>query len=450
MKIFPCSLLIFGLLGGMLQAEAPKSDVVWSLTDLIDLALAKNPQTRASWAAAREAGARAEMAKADYFPKLELQAAAQVQDEDEQDYPSTTDLREFVGGAGVELTYLLFDFGGRGARLSAAKAGHAAYLRKYDRVLQDAVLEVQTAFYTHAAAVEALNEAEAFADWEKWNNRSTLEASRIGLASENEVLASTEKLRRSEYQLEKARAFLQQSLGRLNVAVGQPAQTALKVQPLARNVPLRPVELRANALIAQALANRPDLAEGVSIWQAKMAEARAARADYWPKINLQALAQQGWSTSRSIDNAYPGASYVNSNDSLHNYGVGVGFSWEFFDGFYKENKARAATEAAGQASALLEAARLDTSRQVWDAYHNTLVEYQNVTFWKAGRTRAELDFSKMELAAKTGLASEIELRQSRAELAAVRASETRATAEWLIAAARLLHATGQNPATAKR
>ena len=94
----------------------------YSLPELIDLAEARNVETRAAWERARAQAAAPGVARAELYPTLA--AAALSQTDREQVYLNTRFCRQTAGSFDLafDLNYTVFDVGARAGRIDAAKA----------------------------------------------------------------------------------------------------------------------------------------------------------------------------------------------------------------------------------------------------------------------------------------------------------------------------------------
>jgi outer membrane protein len=143
-----------------------------TLVDTVDQALNRaweqRPDLLQRLAEVRAAGARAQEARAAYYPTLKLSAAGAGQafyaSQDPGPWVHTTD---FAGGIGLNLTWPLFDGGARKSRLARAKADFR--MSEADvNAAQDAIAEevwraysnLRTAFRQRQAALALLSAAE--------------------------------------------------------------------------------------------------------------------------------------------------------------------------------------------------------------------------------------------------------------------------------------------------
>jgi outer membrane protein TolC len=105
----------------------------WTLADLIDVALDRNPLTRGAWEQARAAAARYAGERSAYLPAIDANANYLRQKSATGPGRAQSEVRSY--GGTLDLSWLLFDFGGRESAVAVAHeaAGgqltHSAALR---------------------------------------------------------------------------------------------------------------------------------------------------------------------------------------------------------------------------------------------------------------------------------------------------------------------------------
>ncbi len=128
----------------------------YELPELIDLAESANPLTRIAWNDARNMALAAGIAKSAYLPQLSVAAMGQ--------YAGAQNSRSSIPGASstagtghgttsaLSLQWLLFDFGGRAARVEAASQASVVANIGFTAVHQQVIFDVSVAFYGYQAA----------------------------------------------------------------------------------------------------------------------------------------------------------------------------------------------------------------------------------------------------------------------------------------------------------
>jgi outer membrane protein len=161
-----------GLADAPRPASRPTSASRSDLAEVVDIALCNNPQTRQGWASARVQAAQVGVAQAAFLPSLSAGASvSRLRNE------ATRRRRclHAARGIGVDLSWVLFDFGARAASLENARQLFAAASSTRDATLQAVFLAAVQAFFqrqaaaavleasrlSEKAALESLNAAEA-------------------------------------------------------------------------------------------------------------------------------------------------------------------------------------------------------------------------------------------------------------------------------------------------
>ncbi len=133
----------------------------YTLAELIDLAEQHNPETRLAWQQAKARAAALGIARGALFPTLAAVAVgstARVQVLLNSDF-----YRQTYGAFSPELhvEYLIFDFGGRGGAIDAAKANLLAANLAFNDTHLKIIFQVTSAYYRLLNAMGQMDAAEA-------------------------------------------------------------------------------------------------------------------------------------------------------------------------------------------------------------------------------------------------------------------------------------------------
>ena len=327
-----------------------------SLSAAVDIALCRNPATRSAWAAAREQAAALGGAESALLPSLsatgsETRTYGRHVDVNGDTVSTPQDTRD----AALALSWTLYDFGGRGANIKSARLLLDAATETVSSVSQQTVLNVVQGYYgvvaADAAVVAAKSAETAYA-------RSVEIANALqkgGAASLSDVLQAETAydqavLARVQFEYAAAAAH-----GTLSVAIGSPADQALKLdaQPVPAAVPA--FAARMADLMAQAQRQRPDLAAALAQRDAAEANVTVARAVGRPSISIQG-GRSGSDTT--------GVSNQNYNQ------VGIYVAVPIFTGFKVAYGVRQAQAALESSEVNVDKIRLQVSSDVWNAYHS--------------------------------------------------------------------------------
>jgi outer membrane protein len=263
-----------------------------TLAEVVDVALANSPVTRAAWADAKAAAAGYGSAKGDRLPTLDGTAGA---------------TRSYTGGPaaaaeewtttygpGATLSWKVLDFGGRGGRVEAARQAMLAADWTHNAVLQDAIFTVEAAFYRYAGA-KAILAANQLSYAEAESSVTAAETRHdVGLATIADVLQARTARAQAKLELQATEGQVRTTKGALAVSMGYAANVPYDVEIGVPEVPVDGVSQEVEALIASAVANRPDLMAAQARAQAASARARAARSDLLPSLSLSGSAGRTW------------------------------------------------------------------------------------------------------------------------------------------------------------
>ncbi|HKJ92578.1 MAG TPA: TolC family protein, partial [Longimicrobiales bacterium] len=263
-----------------------------TLTDVVSLALRNNPTTRVSWAQARAAAASYGVQRGRLLPSVAvgvtgtesktLSSAVRYGGERRQVNPSVT------------LSYLLFDMGGRaGARDAATEAAFAAGFA-HNAALQNVVLQVESSYFSYMATRNVLTAQQASLTEAQANLEAAQHRHDVGLATIADVLQAKTAVSQARLVLETTQGALATVRASLAVAMGLPANVPYDV-----STPPEPsisaVSLSVDSLIAEAVRQRPDLAQAEAAARSSRATVRVARAAGLPSVSLSGNAGQVYS-----------------------------------------------------------------------------------------------------------------------------------------------------------
>lgn len=349
----------------------------YGLPELIDLAETANPLTRIAWNDARNAALAAGIAKAAYLPQLSVAAMGQYLGAHTSSSSALGDSSLSASGHGatevVALQWLLFDFGGRAARLEAASQISVMANISFTAVHQQVIYDVSVAFYAYQAA------------------RSRIDTTQQGLDNADAILAAAQ----SRYKrgvgtvIEVAQANQNRAQAKLAMVEAQGAESnsylalvsAMGISPLSRpDIAQMPVHTLPPAtsdsidqIVSSAIARRPDVLNAYAAERVSLAKVKAAESEFMPKVFVSAVG--AYNTGSSSISAVPaiGQQLPTVNLSNGHYGgsVIVGVTIPLYDGGLRSAVLAQARNDADSASTRLDHSREEAVRQIVTA-QNTL------------------------------------------------------------------------------
>ena len=397
-----------------------------TMPQVIDIALRTNPLTRISWAQARVAAARYGQTRSELFPTVDGDLSV-TRSQTLATAGGNGGGQRTQYGPGMNLSYLLFDFGGRSGSIESARELAVAANLSHNTVIQNTVLDVEAAIFNYMATralrdaqVAALREAETAVT-------SAEERRRVGLATIADVLQARTARSAAQLRLETLDGQLMIARGGVAISMGLPANTDLDIPQIPTRDSVAAITQSVDTIIAIAIRNRPDLAAAQAEALSASADVRAARS-----LQLPALTLGG------------NSAYTRNNPGVNGatYNISVGLQLPIFNGFRNQYVLRAAQDAAIAANARTQLTRQQVVYDVFSAYYNLQTAGQHV------RTAADLLASAREseqvaLARyREGVGTIVDLLIAQTALANARAEDVQAHWQYQAALAQLAHDAG--------
>jgi outer membrane protein len=402
-----------------------------TLAQVVDLALANSPLTRASYRRARSEAANLGSKRGAYFPTVDASAGAMRAQQ------PTSDLRGDVAsttyGPGLSLSYLLLDFGGRGGQIEEARQSLLAADWSHNALIHDVSLGVQEAYFQYEAAKALLAAARTSLK----RAETSLDAANVrhdaGVATIADVLQARTALAQAQLDVDGLEGQVLALRGSLVTAMGLPANLPLDIGDLPNEVPLGRAQPTIDALIADARLNRPDLVALRALAEKAGAHVRTVRSDLLPRLSLEAGANRSYFSSGAPD--------------VHHdlWSLQVQLKVPLFSGFSRTYDLRRAREDAAAARAVAEGFEQQVLLQVWTSYYALQTASQRV---RTSQTLLESATQSEQVALaryKEGVGTVLDLLSAQAVLAGARAQEIQARADWFVSIARLAHDAGALP-----
>jgi outer membrane protein len=335
----------------------------YSLAELIDLAEAHNPETRVAWESARAQAAALGIARSELFPTITAVALSGV---DREEVPLGTRFYRHTDTAvqtSLDLNYTILDFGARRGRIAAESARLLAANFDFNDVHRKLIFQVQEAYYRllnasaqDTAARASLANAEAV-------QQAAEERLRNGLATLPDVLEARSATAQSQYDLEAVLGAEESTRGDLATAMGAPAATMIRVEPLGEVPTRESIGQTVEQVIYRALDQRPDLQAELAGIRLAEAERKEARAAYYPSLNFRA--------GPSAQSLYLQQQTLRMGHTADlTGGMALSLNWTVFDGGARRSRLQQAEAEIRRAKSQVNAVRDSIEDEVWTAYSN--------------------------------------------------------------------------------
>ena len=399
-----------------------------TLTDIVEVALQNNPFTRASFLRARSAAAGLGAERSAYLPRLDATVSAARGNSGIIGTGAGATVTSY--GPSVTLGMLLLDMGGRAADVEEARLELLAADWAHNATVQSVILGVQLTYVGYLDAKGQLAAANASVK----TARAALDAASVrheaGVATIAEVLLARTALSQAQLAVDTLDGQVMALRGSLATAMGLPATTPYDVGELPAQMPYELADRAVEPLIAQARAQRPDLAAVLVDAEKAATHVRSVRAEALPALSASATA---------------GRSYYDPST----FG-GDGQSWSarllltipLFTGFEARYSVTKAREDAAVAQAQAETFDQQVVLEVWTSYYGLRTAGQLVRTSRDLLASAEQSERVAFGRYREGVGTIIDLLAAQSALAGARSQEIRARAQWLAALAQLAHDTG--------
>lgn len=411
-----------------LPAHLLEPGTTFTLADIVDVALRNNPATRASYLEAVAAAANLGSKRAAYYPRADLSVSATRSQQTA--FGGQFDILQTTYGPTVDLSWLVFDLGGRAADAEDARLAVLTADWAHTATVQDVILAVQQSFveYLNAKAqLAAARAAVAEADLALTASETRHDA---GVATIAEVLQARTARSQAQLAVDTETGRVMVLRGALATAMGLPANLPFDVGELPAELPLDTTSQSIEELIAAARAARPDLAAARLEAERSTVHIRSVRADGRPSLVASATAGRAY---------YSPSTYADYGDS---WSARLLLNVPLFTGFETRHDVERATAAAAAAAARAESLEQQVILQVWTSYYGLQTATQLV------RTSSDLVASaeQSEQVAlgryREGVGTILDLLAAQAALADARAQHITARSSWIYALAQLARDTG--------
>ena len=327
-----------------------------SLIDLIKIGICNNPGLSADYMGLKGSEADFGAAKSEYFPNINLGAGANKNTNKKQGY-SHTENDPYNLNLGLSL--LLYDFGGRSARIDNFRYYLANAGFSYNATLQDLILSIHTQYFKLLGAMEDLKSAKAN---EAMYKKSYDEASRkyeVGLAVLNDKLQTQTSYEQSKLRVLEMENAVKQSQGNLAMILNLPPQTKFKLKqpPKDRDLTVLGRKDTIDKMIETAARERDEIKAQEMILNASNSKLQELRSSRYGSFSL--AAESGYNNSWR-----PSRSYNRDNS------IGINYKLPLFTGFNTSYKIASAKYKREQERYNLDAIRNRIKNEVWAAYHN--------------------------------------------------------------------------------
>ena len=427
---------------------AVDADKTYSLPELIDLAESSNPDTRIAWNDARQVALAAGIAESTYLPRITATAIGGYQGGDGHNAALGTNYDSSGSASGtvsaISLEWLLFDFGGRAAVVDAAKQASVISNIAFTEVHQQLIYNVTLAFYAHAAAQAHLATATQSLKNAQLVQAAAEDRYKHGIGTVIETAQARQATAQANLALVQATGGVQDAYLALINAMGISPLTRIEIADVSGRKLSPASAASVESIITSSLARRPDVLSAYAAQKASLANERAARAEFMPKIFVSANAS--YNAGRLDITGLPSGGQqpptVNVNDNRLGGAIFVGVTIPLYDGGIRSARLAQARAEADSADAKLARVREDAVRQIVFADNTLRTSLSTYAAAQSLMAAAQTTFDAALTAYRSGFGSITDLTLAESQLLQARNASTDAYSTALSAAATLALSTG--------
>ncbi|MFO8007341.1 MAG: TolC family protein [Candidatus Brocadiia bacterium] len=398
-----------------------------SLPECVRIALEHNPRTAAAWQAARAAAARVGRARAEYLPAVGFSAGASRGDPVELDGKADTGTQNRYEGV-FGARWLLFDGGGREARVGGAEAELLAANFRHSAVLQDLVLSVEESYYGLLAACSFREVAVETTKQREYQLELARARHRVGVVARSDVLKAETEKADADLALVRAQNAVHIAKGQLARTMGLNANAQFEVADVPEEPYGRALEA-VDVLLEEAAQNRPELKTALAEVHAQRAAVRLAQSRYWPALGLDT--SFGWVGRHLLPDQ-------------RQWSLGAVADLPLFTGFDRPYQVQGAEADLARAMADRQDALRGIELEVWTTYWQVIEASQAVEAARRLVASAEESARVAEGEYKNGTGAIVDLIVAQTASTAARNGLIQARLDWHTAMARFERAVGRS------
>ena len=400
-----------------------------SLIEVTEAALCHNPNTKEVYANAKIQAAEVGVARSLFFPSLRDTVAVtenQIRSQTREGQVRQNNFRNTQNQ--IVASYLLYDFGGRDANLENANQLLKAASATQDAIVQRVLLNAVNAFYqVHAnkAILKASIESERLFE----ESFKAAEAKYIaGIATPADKLQVNTSFANATLTRLTNEGLLRIAYGNLATIMGVSPGTPIEIIDNDMDVIPEFIDQDIQALIEQAIIQRPDLIATESELKASVAKIESVKAEAKPKVKIEASNQYDSETIFLKD--------INTSQ------VGISVTIPFFEGYKPSYLIRSAEATAELKASKRDQLRLQVSLDVWTAYQNLKTANESIKASQVLLISAE-ESSQVALGRyKEGVGNIIDTLNAQSALASAKQQKIQSILNWNIARTTLAQSIG--------
>jgi outer membrane protein TolC len=411
-------------------------DHPYTLSELVDIAEHNNPDTRVAWEQAKQRAAAVGVTRSALLPTIGALASASI-----NQYSLFVtrfyhiDLATFP--AALNLSYTLFDFGTRNAKIDQAKANLLAADFAFNDTHRRIVFQVAQAYYRLLDAMKQEDAARAILTDAQTVQQAVESRLANGLATLPDVLEARAASAQAQYELASIQGLEEISRGALATVIGVALDAMFRVEDVSNTALPEGIEEPVREVMNRALSQRPDLLAQVARIRSADEQIKQAHSAFYPVLSVSG--DWGHRNSYGSQNFNPTIA-----SHIYPYTAQLSLSWTLFDGGMRRTELQRTESARREAQAQANLSRAQIENEIWTAYSNLKTAQSRQEAANALLQAAEQSYNAATEAFQAGVRTFIEVTTAQRELARARSAQASARVQVLTSLADLAFRAGDS------
>ena len=327
------------------------------LPDLLEIGLCNNPILNRGYMEVKSKEASLGSSKSEYLPSVTLKG--ELSDAYHK-VENTSSINENPYRANVALSWMMYDFGGRSARVKRAENYMLSAGFEYNAMIKDTFLDINKAYFDLLSAQEVLKSAKISEASFKKSYEESSKRYELGLVSLSDKLLAKTSYEESRLDVVQAQNQVESNQGKLAVLLNVSPTTKFDLIKPKNDKDLTKLamqDMSVEEMIETAINLRPEIQRVTKDIEAATQNVKAIKANHLPTISLSA--SSGYGDSYKEKSAYD---YSSS--------IGLNVSFPLFSGFSTTYNVKEAEAQKQKAVLQKEDMIVTVKNEVWTSYHN--------------------------------------------------------------------------------
>lgn len=415
------------------------------LADLINVGLHNNPSTKITWANARAAAYGVGVAESALYPEINFQEElVHTKTKLDNMLPdvflapgATLPDQVYTGFVGtinqsfttLSVSYLLLDFGGRGATIQAARQAMYGFNWHHNRQIQNVIFSVLQSYYTYEGLKALVVSRQADLKNAQKNYEAANAQFQAGIKNKLDVLQAQSDLVNIELSIVELEGQRAVAHGNLANALGLDADAEFNVPDFPTDAELDRLSFNVEHLVDIAMEERPDLAAAYAEHERLKEEVVIARSAGLPTLTANAYALET-------------AIFPNGNFNNHTFSGSISLNVPLFSGFYYVDQVKQAQERVRAACANIQLKKNAVSLDVVTSYADLLTAIESFRFSQEFLKYSQEAYDAALATYQAGISTILDVLTAQRNLALAKAQKIRTRTSWAIALANVSYSTG--------